>query len=519
MDRTAENSILHIYPENDHDHNQDREIKNKNNNINIDQNDWSNLMFKIDNEHVEIEKQFLVKKIDEDSSEQLQFYEKNMCEFCKIPLIIDSDCNMFCNKCGIEIKDKFGSANDNETKQPFIQMKINDGNKRNQHQKSLFRSTANYEQYQNKRTLDGFKQVCSQGCNGKYIAPNILNDANKLFQKIRSAKFQVFRKQVKLGIMSACVSYVMAKHGESKPPTEISQQFGIEHKFHSRGDTLIHQMIDQGIIEPNSHSNIIVDYIKMYVELLKIDPKYCKFIFEIIEKAEEKLLHVLFDSKNNTKCIGTIWFLIERLKLPITKDYIAKVCEISKTTFIKYYTLIVTFYKLFIPIFIKYKIPLKTEWKRYVYLYFGKEIQEQKKQFTNTNVISVPIAKKSTRKRNITMNFGIISPKISTPSRATINQTPISIISGLSRRSSISSNASVTTFASETTFDFKTKRKYVKKNEKKIIILDDDQEYDNTESINNRLNGKLNSKSINVTTISNTSSPATTLSPDSPMLY
>jgi predicted nucleotide-binding protein (sugar kinase/HSP70/actin superfamily) len=89
----------------------------------------------------------------------------------------------------------------------------------------------------------------------------------------------------------------------------------------------------------------------------------------------------------------------------------------------------------------------------------------------------------------------------------------------LSRRSSISSNASVTTFASETTFDFKTKRKYVKKNEKKIIILDDDQEYDNTESINNRLNGKLNSKSINVTTISNTSSPATTLSPDSPMLY
>jgi len=469
---------------------------------------WDSLMFKIENEPIEIKKLNFVTKFESEEKKESRNLPSNICETCFVPFSVDSDGTSFCTKCGIEIKDKSGSVSDTDAKPTFMQMKISDGNSRNRHQKSLFRSTANYEQYQIKDTLDKFIKACSQGINGKFIPKSILVEANKVFQKIRSVVDQVFRKDVKLGIMSACVSYVMMKNNVSRPPTEISQQFKIEHKFHSRGDTLVQKMISRGVLEHYTESDPIVDYIKMYLELLKINAKYCDFVREIIEKAEEKMLHVLFDSKNNTKCIGTIWFLVERLKLPISKDHIAKVCEISKTTFIKYYTIICSYYKFFIPIFEKHAIPLKTEWKAEIYAYYGQSMTEQKKPLVGITKVSVPIVKKTTRKKNIVMNLGLKSPTLLTPLQ-TPRQTPISIISGMSRRSSISSTASAETTSQ--VFDFKPKKVYKRRVAKKIVI-------DNPEELD-PLNDKIPQNSIFIGTHTSMPSHATTLSPDSPGLH
>ncbi len=434
---------------------------------------WANLMDSIENEQIEIKKQVLVDKVQSINVDELQVSRQNFCEFCNIPYYVDSDGVMFCNKCGLEFKDTTGTIGDDLPKQAFTQMKIFDSSNRNRNQKSLFRSTANYEQYQTKHTLEEFIRVCSQGVNGRFITKSILVEANKVFQKIRSAECRVFRKYVKLGLMSACVSYVMAKNNISRPPTEISQQFHIEHKFHSRGDTLIQQMIENGVIEGHT-INPILDYIKMYIELLKIDTKYVEFVAEIIEKAESQLLHVMFDSKNNTKCIGAIWFLIDRLSLPITKEHVAKVCDISKATFFKYYMMICTYYKMFVPVFVKYKIPLKEEWKQDVYAFYGKTIHEQKKPFICSQELKISILKKPVRKRQLVMNFGLTSPRITPTQTPRLScHTPISIISGasLSRRSSVSSNFSIDTQLSMIPIT----KTYKKRVSKKIIILPDEQ--------------------------------------------
>lgn len=479
---------------------------------------WSNLLDIIETKPIEIKKPIVVKRYEIEDNDQLQISKQNICEICDIPFSSDSDGSMFCSKCGLEFKDTSGSVPIDLSKPSFTQMKIHDAGNRNRNRKSLFRSTANYEQYQTKNTLNEFFKACSQGINGKFIPRSILNEANKLFQKIRSVECQVFRKCVKLGLMSACVSYVMTKNNISRPPTDISQQFGIEHKFHSRGDTLIQQMIENGIIESHRHSNPIMDYIKMYIEMLKIDNKYCDFVYEIIQKAEEQRLHVLFDSKNNTKCIGAIWFLIEQLNLQITKEHIAKVCEISKTTFFKYYSMICTYYKMFVPVMVKHKIPLKAEWRNDIYMFYGKSTNEQKIRPLMTNLVctdevKVPIIKKSMRKRNLVMNFGLVSPKHTPTQTPRISagigvSTPFSIISGsMSRRSSISSNISLNSGVSLNTFtDITTtriKRQYKRKAIKPRMNLD---QLDILEKNNTK-----NPVELNI-------SPATTLSPESPAI-
>ena len=118
------------------------------------------------------------------------------------------------------------------------------------------------------------------------------------------------------------------------------------------------------------------------MEILKIPSQYFDFINDVIVIASEEKLHVLNDSKNNTKCIGAIYLLLDRVKElnHINKDNIDKDCEISKTTYIKYYALICKFYRKFVHIFVKHGIPMKIEWKEDIQKIINGEVVEDKKE-------------------------------------------------------------------------------------------------------------------------------------------
>ena len=112
---------------------------------------------------------------------------------------------------------------------------------------------------------------------------------------------------------------------------------------------------------------------------------------------------MLFDSKDNTKCVGAIYLLIDRVKslrTTIDKDKLGTECNISKTTFIKYHNMINKYYKKFIHIFIKHDIPLKSSWRsdiEYTLKNKPKKLIKVKAKAKPITVKKIIVMRKSTR--------------------------------------------------------------------------------------------------------------------------
>jgi transcription initiation factor TFIIIB Brf1 subunit/transcription initiation factor TFIIB len=297
---------------------------------------------------------------------------KKGCSVCGGELSHNSN-NLVCKSCGLEIADTSGATNEQYTSATLSDCNVSDkgfmsmrivGRGAYGHNRSLLKSCAKYGQYRNMTTRKDMHNWNSQST-GKHVPKNIIEEACNMFAKIKECGY-VYRKDVKKGVLSACVYYACYNNGISKTPTEIAALMGIAEKFHSMGDRILRDLNERGIIELPEKIDPIVDYVERYMEVLNIHKSYKNFVLDIIHVADREKLHVLSDSKNNTKCIGAIYLLIDRvpeLRKTINKDQIDKDCEISKTTFIKYYNLICRFYRKFVPVFVKHGIPMKAEWK------------------------------------------------------------------------------------------------------------------------------------------------------------
>jgi transcription initiation factor TFIIIB Brf1 subunit/transcription initiation factor TFIIB len=294
-----------------------------------------------------------------------------VCKTCNIDLVTYRNV-LICNQCGLEIADTAGATDEqysssissdcNVNDKGFMSMKIvgkgGYGNNR-----SLLRSCAQYGQYRKMNTLKDMHNWNSQST-GKHVPKNVIEEACAMFAKIKD-KGKVYRKDVKKGVLSACIYYACYNNGISKTPNEIATIMGIQEKFHSAGDRILRDLNERGIIALPDKIDPIIDYVERYMEILNIPKFHKQFVLDIIHVADKEKLHVLSDSKNNTKCIGAIYLLIDRvaeLRKTVDRDKIDKECEISKTTFLKYYNLICKFYRKFVPVFVRHRVPMKREW-------------------------------------------------------------------------------------------------------------------------------------------------------------
>ena len=317
--------------------------------------------------------------------------QSNGCEICG-GLIVISNNMLLCKGCGLETEqivaisgeDTTTNINDsNVNDKGFISMRIT-GKGSYSYNRNLLKSCANYSQYSKMNSLKEIHNWNSQSSNIK-LPKNVMEEANNMFAKIKE-KGHVYRKDVKKGVQSACLYYACYNNGISKTPNEIAQVANIAEKFHSAGDRILRDLNERGVIELPKKINPILDYVNRYFEILKIPIQYKKFVLEIIYLADKEKLHVLCDSKNNTKCIGAIYMLIDRMKfLNIDKEKIDRDCDISKTTFIKYYNMLCRYYRKFIHIFIKYNIPLKQEWINDIKLYLTNQDYKPENNSVNTS--------------------------------------------------------------------------------------------------------------------------------------
>jgi transcription initiation factor TFIIIB Brf1 subunit/transcription initiation factor TFIIB len=156
------------------------------------------------------------------------------------------------------------------------------------------------------------------------------------------------------------------EHKITHTSNEIASMFQLQTSEIGYGERILQSLNEIGVISVRTCIDPIADFVKRYLHVLEIfDDNYLKFILEIIQLAENMNLHVMYDSQNSSKAVGGIYLLIDRvpkLKSRISKNIIEVKCQLSKTTFTRYYKLIISHYHLFLPIFAKYKIPVKNEW-------------------------------------------------------------------------------------------------------------------------------------------------------------
>ena len=230
------------------------------------------------------------------------------------------------------------------------------------YQRSFLKTCANYSSF---RKNNNRKDMYNYNYNytGNKLPKNVIKLAIELFSKIKEKKY-VYRGNGKKGIIGACIFYSCVINKITKTPKEIANILGIEERFLSQGDRTIQELNEMGVISIPTTLRPLNDYLKQYFSLLKIDEKYISFIVDIIDRIDNKNIHIVNDSRTTTKAIGTIYLLINRLKKyrTITKDTIVKECKISKSTFLRYYKLLLKNYKLIKCVFKKHKIQMPIEW-------------------------------------------------------------------------------------------------------------------------------------------------------------
>jgi hypothetical protein len=284
--------------------------------------------------------------------------------------LIQTDGVFICKGCGVELDTAGPSVpystaaitDCNVNSDVFMALKIV-GRDSYRNNRSLVAACGDYNKhsrFNTEKTMMAWNHVCKKHS----IPKSVIRIANEMYCLIREKR--VYRKNGKNGVISACLYYACLQAGISKTPTEIASFTGIEDRFHSKGDRILRGLNEEGIIKLPDKVNPISDYTTRYMQLLDIDLQHRPFVLDLIATAEKHNLHVLHDSKNNTKCVGSLYMLVERipdLKKRISKDLIEKECNISKTTFLKYYNMIHAYYKLFKKVFKKHGVAMPLSWK------------------------------------------------------------------------------------------------------------------------------------------------------------
>jgi len=319
--------------------------------------------------------------IDISLDEDIKFDIKSVdtdCYICGGKLCRKRDI-VICQSCGVELRNNSNITEEQYSTSAITECNVNAngfipikmvGKGAYGYQRSLLKTCASYKVYRKANTL---KDINNWNIHSTkhHIPKNVLKESNDMFAQIKEAGY-VFRKNHKKGVQSACIYYKCYANGITKTPSEVANFSGIEEKFHSFGDRVLCDLNERGIISIPTKVDPIEDYVDRYMELLNIPKisedgkKYKEFILAIIDKAEKNHLHVLHDSKNNTKCVGSIYVLVDRspeLRSKITKELIEKECEISKTTFIRYYAVVCKYFRKFKKIFKRYQILMKPEWR------------------------------------------------------------------------------------------------------------------------------------------------------------
>lgn len=242
-------------------------------------------------------------------------------------------------------------------------------------QRNMTIATSNYNETQKYNTTTNLLNMLKDKTN---VPLFIIQQTVAMYNEIRSTG-NVYRKNVKLGIIAACISINCTKNNISRTPIEICTHLNIKERFYLCGLRILNGLNERNEIDIETKLDPTIGYVKRYLEILNIDARYEGFVIDMINRCTEKKIHIINSSKECTKAIGSIYALTLGVKeLNISDDEISSKCSISKTTFIKYYKVINDYFRLFVVIYAKHKITMPKHWREDINLNIKHSINKNK---------------------------------------------------------------------------------------------------------------------------------------------
>ena len=328
-------------------------------------------MFDIEDDIKFVKPTYIVNIETVKESEPIVVIDNNLCPLCKVACKI-YDTFIICEQCGMEriydihshdqysmtIEENYNTANNS-----FMTFNII-GKDSYCYNRSYLKTCANYTAYRNNSNRKDIIQRIDQ-FEGNKPPKNLVNTTARLFDQIKNAGY-VYRGNGKWGVIGACLYYASIQHNLTRTPKEVAMIMGIDEKFLSQGDRTLQSLNELKVIDIQINYKPILDYINKFFPSLGIPDKYKDFVVHLITRAERKHLHIRHESRLTTKIVGAIFLLTKRVPelRHIKKDLISIECgNISKSTFIKYYTLICNNFKIMKKSFRKYGISMESNWR------------------------------------------------------------------------------------------------------------------------------------------------------------
>lgn len=280
--------------------------------------------------------------LNDDFTNKLDISNNNYknCDDCNIQMQPNINNTLTCPNCGfiknviienLEYEPSMSGYNTNENY--HIPIKCI-GKNSFQYQKYLRNNTSQYSIIQ-ETTLKKLLEKLNYQSEDFVIPKNILSNVLIQYKKIRETS-KIHRGEILKGILGSLIYYECLKEGIIRKPKELARWYSISENDLSKGDKILRELEEKGIIELPINKDFNIEYINCYLKRINIDIKYESFLIELLNQIN-KLKIGNPNARLSTKIASLIFLLIISKKYNISSDEIAKEFDISISTFKSFY--------------------------------------------------------------------------------------------------------------------------------------------------------------------------------------
>lgn len=287
----------------------------------------------------------------------LNISDYKFCEDCNV--IMDSDINnsLTCRECGFikqistENTEYEPSMNGYNTNSNFhIPIKCVGANSF-QYQKQLRNTTSHYPLVQESNLRRRLERL-NYKSDGIIIPKCVIQKVIAQYKLVRETD-KIHRGDIFNGIIGSLIYYECIKSGIVRKHKEISDWYGITESDMSKGDKIIRNLEEQGVLQLPIYDNNDEIYVESYLKRSKLTLGYKYFMLDLIKVVEEKRIGN-HNARLSTK-VSAVLYLISTCSIKedspifciadtstITPDFISKEFSISVSTFKSFYNAIIS---------------------------------------------------------------------------------------------------------------------------------------------------------------------------------
>jgi transcription initiation factor TFIIIB Brf1 subunit/transcription initiation factor TFIIB len=282
--------------------------------------------------------------LNQNKFEEIQSNEDNLnyknCTECNIQMQPNINNTLTCPECGfiktviienLEYEPSMAGYNTNENY--HIPIKCI-GKNSFQYQKYLRNNTSQYSIIQEtsiKRILEKLNYKSDNFIIPKNIIQNVLNQ----YKKIRETS-KIHRGEILKGILGSLLYYECLKEGIIRKPKELAKWYEISENDLSKGDKILRDLAENGVIDLPINKEYNDEYIESYLKRMDLDIKYSLFLNELLDIINENKVGNP-NARLSTKISALIFLLIISKKYSITTEAISEEFDISISTFKTFY--------------------------------------------------------------------------------------------------------------------------------------------------------------------------------------